>query len=121
MNLNDISIREPGEAIPVGPTGDLVLVSGLPSLEAWASRAFATNPGSLLHRPAFGAGLERYLGRAGSLSQIVAACRAALLQDRRVKAARISAQASADNPGHVRVWSEVETVDGGNGQLTLEI
>ena len=120
MRLNDVALYEPGEALPLGPTGDLSLVSGLDSLELWAPRAIATPPGALLHRPAFGGGVERHLGRANSLGSLVADVRATLQGDRRVTSARVQAQASATSPGHVEVSAEVVTADEQPGQLRME-
>ena len=48
MRLADISLPGPDEEISVGPTGDLVLVAGLDSLEQWTPRALTTPPGALL-------------------------------------------------------------------------
>ena len=121
MRLADISLPGPDEEISVGPTGDLVLVAGLDSLEQWTPRALTTPPGALLHRPAFGAGLERYLGRAGALPSLVAGARATLLSDRRVASVRVTAQASSTSPGHVDVSSEVVTVDEQRGLLSVEV
>ena len=121
MRLNDIALREPDEDLPVGPTGDLVLVAGLASLELWAPRALVTPPGTLLHRPEFGGGVERYLGRAGVLPSMVAETGASLRSDRRVLDTRVSAQASSTSPGHVDLSAEVTTADERAGVLALEI
>lgn len=119
MRLLDIDLGEPGEVLAVTATGDLVLVSGLDSLSRWLPRAAVTSPGSLLHRPEFGVGVERYLGRGVSaLPQLAASIRGVLGSDRRVAEAVVTAE--RPSPGVVHVAAEVLTVDDQRSLISLE-
>lgn len=117
MRLNDIKLDTPDQTLPVGPTGDLVLVAGIDSLELTMQRAIATVPGTLLHRPTFGGGVERYLGRLSSVGSAAAAAKAMLEADRRVERCQVSAEMRT--PGQLMMWAEVVTVDAEASTITL--
>lgn len=119
MNLNDLGTPFSGD-LPLTSSGDVALASGLPSLQAWATRAAFTSPGTLLHRPTFGVGLQGFLGqpqpRAKTLS--AAALRRALLADRRVDEATITVEDLA--VGQVQISAAVRTVDDDSGVIRVE-
>ncbi len=120
MRLVDIDLGAPEDALPVTATGDLALVSGLDSLYRWFPRAAVTSPGSLLHRPDFGVGVERYLGRGlSALPALAASLRDALASDRRVAESTVTA--ARPSPGVVQVAAEVLTVDDQRSLISLEL
>lgn len=52
---------EPTDSLQVGPTGDLLTVAGGEAVRAGLRRRATSAPGQMVHRPEFGAGLERHL------------------------------------------------------------
>lgn len=40
--------------------GDLTLISGLDNLKEWVIRTIVTEPGTMVHRPSYGVGLQRF-------------------------------------------------------------
>lgn len=96
MNRNDLRIVGPGNpnsALEVTSSGDVALVNGNASVRQRALLAAVTTPGALMHRPNFGAGVERYLGRPVTVAAagFAAAWRAAILADDRVRRCRVTA------------------------------
>ncbi len=88
----DIPI-DPLGAIAVTPTGDLPMLSGRDCLVRDIQRRLVTQPGALIHRPAFGAGAIGYLGinnSAAARSRLGTDARANLLADGRLKDAAIA-------------------------------
>jgi len=83
----DIPI-DPGGVIAVTPTGDVPMLSGRSCLLRDVQRRLVSQPGSLIHRPAFGAGAIGYLGinnSAAARSRLGTDARANLLADGRLK------------------------------------
>lgn len=121
----DVALPPPGsdEAIPVSVTGDVVLVTGVDSLTSWAERALVCAEGGLHHRPTFGAGAERSLGRSALAERALlqSRYRRTLRADDRVQDASVTTSASQDAPGRVIVNTRIDTVDGRLAQLSREV
>ena len=86
---------DPDAAIPITPSGDLQLVSGRDNLLPALDRRQRAAPGELLHRPDYGVGAVHLIGRATTPAQrglLAARARRNLLQDSRIKEARVTVQ-----------------------------
>lgn len=85
-----------GSALPKTPTGDLQTVAGLENVRGALRRRMATTPGTLIHRPDYGAGLEDWVEVAatpGARAQVANRVRRQVLRDARVADARAEATA----------------------------
>lgn len=92
--MADIDLQ--GETLPVSPTGDLRLVEGVEAAVQSLRRRLPASPGSLTHRPDYGAGLEAAVELPATPAQLVRIanrCRAACLNDARVLDAEVLASA----------------------------
>lgn len=121
----DVALPAPGSTgpMPVSVTGDVVLTTGIDSLTRWAERALVCQQGGLHHRPAFGAGAERSLGRSALAERALlqSRYRRTLKVDDRIDDARVTVAASQDAPGRVVVSAQIDTVDGRLAQLSREV
>lgn len=125
MNRKDVLLPPPGSyrtrtPFPVTSTGDLVLVSGGPSVEQWAIRTALTDPGDLLTAPDFGGGAESSLGLpVTAQGGVRARIRRALLGDDRIRDSAVSSE--IDDDGRVVLNLQIETVDGVQPPVVLGI
>lgn len=96
ITLNDLDLRAPGDPQAVTVTGDAKTVTGGDATAQWVMRCAVSNPGSLTHRPEFGAGLERYLQAPQSvaLQQSGSALKRALLLRREIRRVEVTATPS---------------------------
>jgi len=119
MNLKDLQVPYEGD-LPLTASGDVALASGLPSLEAWLTRAAFTSPGALLHQPGFGVGLQSYLGQPQPRARTLAAAalRRTLLADRRVEEVSITVEDL--DVAQVQISAAVRTVDDDSGVIRVE-
>ncbi len=104
----DLVVHPGGGDVPATITGDWPLVSGLPNLHGAVRRRFATVPGQLVHRPAYGVGAETYVGRLNSpteRSRLAAAARDNLLRDRRLE--DVAASVGSPQAGRVEVALQI--------------
>lgn len=115
MDLLDIALPVPGDTVQEATSpGDLPTVSGDESLRRWVLRLIATEPGTLLHRPEWGVGVESYvdLPILTAASRIANAIRRQVLTDRRAARCNVRAGPAAGHPGRLDVSVEIVTVDG---------
>ena len=102
MIYRDINIGAPGtSAAVVTTTGDAATVTGDDSVGMWAARCVVANPGSLVHRPQFGAGLERFIAAPIPVAsqQARSSIRRAVMRHDDVVAVSVKATPRADVPG----------------------
>jgi|GEM_PF-6186304 len=98
----DIRVPGGGAALPVTASGDLQLVTGEASVAQAMRRRTMTVPGSLVHRPDFGAGLPADIERSsspGARAELAARIRLQANQDPRVSDVAVAVSAGvADEP-----------------------
>lgn len=83
---------DPDAEIVPSPTGDLPTISGRDAVLAALRRRLLTAPGTMTHRPEYGAGLVNQVERLASpgwRSSMANAARRNILRDRRVADARV--------------------------------
>jgi len=99
----DVELPEdPEGTLPKTPSGDLRLISGRPNLQGALRRRAVTNPGALVFRPDFGAGLALALEEPATpttRSLIASRVRRQLLQDGRVREARARVREGTEDEG----------------------
>lgn len=91
---------DPTAALPVSPTGGLVLLAGRDALNQDLLRRVVVEPGSLLYRPEFGCGALSRLGGANSPTERArfgVGARRNLLRDPRIKDATVGVAAGTDD------------------------
>lgn len=126
MNRYDLAIDDPGGAsaqLAVTRSGDIALTASVPSVLQRALLAAATGPGDLVHRPNFGAGVERFAGLRAALAgaKFAAAWRASIVADARVTSVRVESVASQTNPGRVDVTAVIGTAADIPATITYEV
>lgn len=114
IRLSDIAhngARSSGD-IEWSPTGDLATASLKENLKQAILRLLVTVPGSLLHRPAYGAGLLVYQNAPMSLDaqrRIITAISNEVAKDKRVLAVNeVSISSEDDTPQNVLITVKVE-------------
>lgn len=116
MRRKDIALPRPftSDPMPTTASGDLALVSGLPSYVQARKRAMTCTPGAMLHRPEFGAGTESFLGLSGlAVSQrLASAIKAQLYRDRRTRAGSVRVTLASPTPGRFDISYSAQLVDG---------
>lgn len=123
----DLYVDPDSEApIRVTPTGDLPLVEGVDNLRHALRRRIITTPGTVIHRPDYGAGVQAYVGvQTSQRSQMANAIRKNMLRDSRVE--DCSASVALGSPGNtkrancVTVDLRVKYPDLGEDSLTLVV
>jgi len=113
---------DPGGSIRVTPTGDIPLLVGRPALDRGIERRLLTEPGAMVYRPTFGAGLLGRVGAANSpveRGRLAYAARLNLLADPRIKDAAVTATPSTDDPGRVDIAATVTLRDDSKSVLTV--
>jgi hypothetical protein len=126
MNRYDLALDDPGGAnaqLSVTRSGDLALTVSVPSVLQRALLAAATSPGELVHRPSFGAGVERFAGLRAALAgaKFAAAWRTSIASDSRVTSVRVESVASQTNPGRVDVTAVIGTAADLPATITFEV
>jgi len=94
---------DPDEDMRVTPTGDLPTVAGVANVRGALRRRCLTSPGDMVHRPAYGGGVELELSRLGSPARrasLANQLRRNLFGDDRVREVRVSV--SAGSPSGTR-------------------
>lgn len=84
---------DPDASIPISPTGDLRVLGGRPNLDAALRRRVSTSPGTLLHRPEYGAGMPDFLEQPHSPAlrqQLASQIRRNVLREPRIANVRVS-------------------------------
>lgn len=85
-------------ALRVTVTGDIATVEGLENAERAIRRCVLVEPGAVLHRPGYGAGLTSFVSLPNSpntRARAANAIRRAVLQDDRVQEAKVSVSAAS--------------------------
>jgi len=126
MNRFDLGIDDPGgdnAQLTVTRSGDVALVASVPSVIQRALLAAANAPGDLVHRPNFGAGVERFIGLRATLagSRFAAAWRASIASDSRVTSVRVESAPSQTRPGRVDVTAVIGTAADIPATITYEV
>lgn len=126
MNRYDLAIDDPGGAgaqLSVTRSGDIALTASVPSVVQRALLAAACAPGDLVHRPDFGAGMERFVGLRAALAgaRFSAAWRASIAADSRVTSVRVESVASQTSPGRVDVTAVIGTAADIPATITYEV
>ena len=126
MNRRDLAINDAGAGaatLKVTASGDVATVSGSDSVRQRGLLAAVTSPGALLHRPGFGAGVERYLGQPTTVAAagFASAWRASLLQDDRVRKARVSVNEIPGRREGFVATAVVETNAGDTATFSFEV
>ncbi len=124
MDLEDLGFPVPGDGVQaVTPIGDVPTVVGEESLRRWILRVIATEPGTLLHRPDFGVGVESYVDQPilTAATQLANEIKRQVRRDRRVRDVKVLAGQSATEPRRLEVGVEVTTVDGSTVGVTTSI
>jgi len=99
----DIRLPGGGQPLPTTASGDLQLVRGRNTVRQAMRRRMGTVPGTLVHRPSFGAGLPAMVevqSTPGDRAQLAAVMRQQAREDSRVGAA--SASVAAGTPDDAR-------------------
>jgi len=107
----DVVLPQVDGELLVTASGDLQTVAGRPNLRAAIRRRVITQPGELLHRPTYGAGLPGYVERpstASTRARLATDIRRQCLADPRVSECRASS--SIGTPGDSEA-TEAITVD----------
>lgn len=102
--LTDVEL--PSGDVRVTPSGDWPLVAGRANLRGAMRRRALTQPGELLHRPEYGAGMPAYVERVSSppaRAQLANAIRLNLLRDRRVAEVRTTIATELDDSSRTTV------------------
>lgn len=123
MSYRDIVISNPGDdpAAVVTPSGDIATATGDAAITRWALRAMLTAPGKLVHRPAFGAGLDRLIGVSAPVASQRAAVNVKRAIEQHPEVRRVVATASAAQEGDGTVALDVR-IEGTSGQaLALQL
>lgn len=113
-----------GATIHATRSGDVRLTTGDDLTSQWAMRAALANPGSLTHRPDFGAGLERFVQAPVPvvMQQASAAIRSAIRRRAGIRAVKVSATPSpATASTTVSLEVEITTETGERRQITVGI
>lgn len=95
----DLAMPAGATELPTTPSGDVQLVSGEAAVRQAVRRRVLTTPGTLVHRPGFGAGLATALESQvtpGRRAELAARIRGQVLEDGRV--ASVTAAVSAGVP-----------------------
>jgi hypothetical protein len=126
MNRYDLAIDDPGgdgAQLSVTRSGDIALTASVPSVLQRALLAAANAPGDLVHRPNFGAGVERFAGLRAALAgaKFAAAWRASIAADVRVTSVRVESVASQTSPGRVDVTAVIGTAADIPATITYEV
>lgn len=93
---------DPSDDLRVGPTGDLLTVAGGESVRAGLRRRATSSPGQMVHRPDFGAGMERHLEHrslGARLSLMAGDLRRNAMRDPRVE--DVATSVSTDGPAAI--------------------
>lgn len=119
MNALDIEIRELGTdlvcpvvTVRVTPSGDWPVIEGRACLRADLLDRSTTSPGELLHRPLYGAGIERFVESPATPTvrgQIIAALRGNLERDPRIGEVAVRVAAPADGRTIVTLLTQLRT------------
>ncbi len=78
--MNDLSL-EWGSDLSIGPTGDLMLVSGSPLGQQRVLRRLVTNAGDYIWQLGYGGGLAQFIGQPSNASQIEAVVRSQIFKE----------------------------------------
>ena len=70
-----------GADLLIGPTGDLVTVTGVQRGQQRLLRRLLTSPGDYIWHPDYGAGLARFIGQPGDALQIRAVIRSQIFKE----------------------------------------
>ena len=112
-----------GGAIVVKTSGDAPMTSGRLNLANALKRRMATEPGALVHRPAYGCGLLSRLGTAnspGGRADLATLIRRNLLQDARLKDCAVEV-ALGDAASTVVIGVTVTLRDDTQSGLTFQV
>lgn len=130
MNALDLEIRSlgadlvcppQGESVRPTPSGDWPGVEGRPCLKADILDRAMTMPGELVHRPQYGAGLERFVEAPATPTtrgQIIAALRGNLERDPRLAEIAVKVAAPVDGRTVITLQTQIRT--GANDAPPLE-
>lgn len=107
-----------GSDIPVGPTGDILLVAN-PSLgQQRVLRRLLTNPGDYIWQPDYGAGLARFIGQPAQIGAIRAVARSQIFKEPAVaRTPEPLIDVQFDVSG--RVYVHLRYVDAASGQTQV--
>lgn len=125
MSFKDIDIGRPGgTSAKVTRSGDIKTATGEDATEQWVERCVLANPGALVHRPQFGAGVERYIGapRPAAQQQCATAIRQALLTRpgfQRVKVTATSLPSTSTETLSLEV--DITTTSGARRSITVSV
>lgn len=104
------------------PSGDLQIISGLDNLKQALFHRLITVPGSLVHKPLYGVGVQRFqngLSSFGKQQQLAALIQEQFEQDPRVQAvSSVSINTSDDQPELVMIAISVKPV--GYTEVTMK-
>lgn len=91
--------EDEGASVKITATGDLQRLEGKENVDAALRRRATTNPGEMIHRSTYGAGIEEYVSEGNTAinrSLIANALKENLLKDTRIKNVTIAVSGSSN-------------------------
>ena len=119
--LTDIR-HQNGDLLKETSGGDLRTISGLDNMKEHILRRIMTVPGSIIHRPNYGVGLQQYMGATNNIEnqrKIAKHIEEQLLEDSRIAAVKsVGFRTSETNAAQVYISVKVELI--GYGETMVE-
>ena len=112
-----------GTDLDPSPVGDIAVVNDAALGQQRLLRRLLTNPGDYLWQPSYGAGLGQFVGRPYDVSDVKAAIRSQIFQEKivaRTPEPKIDAEVSQDGTVYVKI-TYVESTSGSSQLLSFSV